>query len=154
MMGQKCPSSTRPSSYSTTTSVPRVKEQTSVRMTSFTSAWRSFMAPSMAAPSATASSGLVEVSGNLRNSLIRNSFTMDSLVAPPTRTTLSISFKESPASLRERFTGSRILVNSSSQASSYALFVMTLFRSSSLYTKLKMTSDSSLKSHFAFSALR
>ena len=134
MMGQKRPSSNLPSSYSTTTSVPNVKEHTSVRMTSFTSARRSFMAAWIAAPSATASSGFSLVSGNLRNSLIRKSLTTDSLVAPPISNTSSMSDSFSPASARLFFTGSLIFINSSSHSSSYSFKAISavLFSSPSI----------------------
>ena len=119
IIGQKIPFSKNPFSHSRTTSVPRVKGQTSVKTTSLMASLRSFMAAWMAAPKATASSGLTFVSGRALNNFPTKRRITGLLVAPPTSTTLSMSDKRIWASERLRLTGWRIRPSSSLQASSY-----------------------------------
>ena len=119
MMGQNTPFSNLPSSHSRTTSVPRVKGHTSVRITSRMDSLRSLIAPWMAAPRATASSGLMSEAGSCLNSLPAKRRTTGLLVAPPTSTTLSMSLRRIWASDRLRFTGLRIRSRSGWHASSY-----------------------------------
>ena len=105
-------------------SIPNVKGVTSNSNTSFTSPDRT--APCMAAPIATASSGLTSLRGSFPKKSVTFSCTMGMRVWPPTKMTSLISDTDLPASLRAILSGDMVRsTNSSTKDSSLDLVSLT-----------------------------
>ena len=107
-------------------SIPRLNGVTSNNSTSFLSPPRT--APWMAAPAATASSGLTSLRGALPNSFSTASCTLGIRVWPPTRITSSISAAVTPASFIAMRQGSKLLSTRSSTRLSNLLRVILIVK--------------------------